>query len=163
MVSRKIYCHLNFFPHFNFVNRPPGIPPKLFKNEESLVFKKCLWYIFCAVSILLMNQIIMHLSRDQTILLFPLQFHSLYDIFHPAPCPKKLTCKDTEAALLPLASRWVQNPGELARCGKEGGLGLEAFIPPNPSSVLHGWLHSGRKVAARTRQPSPHSAVSSFR
>lgn len=86
MVSRKIYCQLNFFPHFSFVNRQPGIPPKLFKNEESLDFKKCLWYIFYDVSILLMNQIMMPLSRDQTILLFPLQFHLMtFSILLPGP------------------------------------------------------------------------------
>ena len=85
MVSRKIYCHLNFFPRFNFVNRQPGIPLKLFKNE-SLVFKKCLWYIFCDLSILIMDQIIMHLSRDQTILLLTLQFYSItFSILLPVP------------------------------------------------------------------------------
>ena len=64
-------------PDFNFMNRQPGILPKLFRNEELLVFKKCLWYIFCNVNILIANWIIMPLSSNQITFHLPLQIYSL--------------------------------------------------------------------------------------
>lgn len=115
------------------MNHQPGIPPKSFRNEELLVFKKCLWYIFCNVNILTMNQIMMPLSKNQIVFhllpqIYSLMFSTLLSVpgNWPAEIQRKRSCL------------WFLVGYRHRKNWPETG-GREAFIPPFPSPVLHGW------------------------
>lgn len=131
------------------MNCQPGIPPKLFRNEESLVFNKCLWYIFCNVNIHIMNQIIMPLSRNQILLHLPLQSHSLtfstlLSVLGnwPVKIQKKLSC-------LWLPRGWSgyrhRDNFQMLEGGRSWAWGIAS---PRPFLVLHGCLHPQYEVEA---------------
>lgn len=159
MVSRKIYCHLNFSPILTLWTVSLEFLLSYLRMRSHWFFKKCLWYIFCDVSIPIMNQLIMPLSRKQTVLHFPLQFHSVtfFSLLSvpgnwPIKSQKKLSC-----LWLPGGDRHRENWPDVE---EREDLALRHLFPPNPSSVLHGWLYSGRKVAVPARETSPHNSVS---
>ena len=150
----RFTAFLIFFPHFNFMNHQPDIPSKSFRNEELLVFKKCWWYTFCKVNILIMNLIMIPLSKNWIIFHLLLQIYFLMfsiPLSFPGNWPAKIQNK-CPCLWFPVGYRHRKGWPETA--------GRQAFIPPPPSSLLPGWLLPCCKVTAPVRQLSPHSSLS---